>query len=442
MSTPTISEFRPQDIKWQIECLKSISGFDYKKGIFECLLSGSVGSAKSIVLAHLAVLMSLKYKNNTVIIGRRAMPQLKDTLLQMIIEHIGTDVNYEFNSSRGIIKFPNGSRIIAFSWADGNTKKARSYAASSIFIEELTENDDDEFYKELKMRAGRLNHIPESMIVCATNPDSPAHWAYKYFVMSKSENRKTFYSLTEHNPFLPQTYIQNIKETLSDKEIRRMLYGEWIEIKSDQVYYNYETTRNFINNKYVINKTLPIDIAFDFNIGENKPLSCCLSQYVNGKFHVFKETHIFSARTLDVVEDVINSGIFDNTHTVRIFGDASGKNRDTRSLGNDYDIIMKAFSNLTNKRIEYKILKANPPVRRRHNTLNGMFSNSLGEVRLYVYEGCEWVDEGLRLTKYKQGSGFIEDDSLPQQHVTTALGYMVDYIINLGENRKSSQIQL
>lgn len=443
MSTPSLTEFKPQLIKWQIDCLKEISKFDYKKGILEVLLSGSVGSAKSIILAHLAVLQSLKYKNNTVIIGRHAMPQLKDTLLQMIVEHIGNDVSYDFNSSRGIIKFPNGSKIIAFSWADGNYKKARSYAASSIFIEELTENDNDEFYKELKMRCGRLNHIPESMIVCATNPDSPSHWAYKYFVISKSTNRKVFYSLTEHNPFLPETYIQNIKETLSEKEIRRMLYGEWIEIKSNQIYYNYDPQRNFINDNYTINPSYPVDVAWDFNIGDGKPLSCCLGQYIAGRFHIFNEIHIYTARTFDVVKEIIEKGVLDQAHVVRVFGDPSGKNRDTRSLGNDYDIIIKELSNAyKDKKIEYCVQKSHPPIRRRHNTVNGMFMNANGEVRMYLYKNCSWIDEGLRLTKTKNGSAFLEDDSLPQQHITTALGYYVDFCINMMETRISQSFRL
>ena len=443
MSTPTITEFKPQNIKWQLECLKFVHRYDFSQGLLELLLSGSVGSAKSVILAHLAVLMSLKHKNNTVLICRRAMPQLKDTLLNMVVEHLGIEVNYEFNSTRGIIRFPNGSKILCFSWADKQYKKVRSYNISSAFIEELTENDDNEFYKEIKMRCGRLPHVPESMLVNATNPSSPSHWAYKYFILSKSKTRKVFYSLTEHNPYLPATYIQNIKETLSEKEIRRMLYGEWIEIKSDQIYYNYEPNRNFINGPYARAANRPVDLWWDFNIGEGKPMSCGMSQYDGKSFHVFGECHIFSARTMDIIEELHARKVFENVNVIRVFGDASGRNRDTRSLGNDYDIIIKALSNLyPSKRIEYHVPKSNPPVRRRHNTVNGMFMNSMGEVRLKLYQGTEWIDEGLRLTKSKSGSGFIEDDSLAQQHITTALGYMVDYLINLVENRKSIQTQL
>ena len=46
-----------------------------------------------------------------------------------------------------------------------------------------------------------------------------------------------------------------------------------------------------------------------------------------------------------------------------------------------------------------------------------------------LYKGAKAADEGFRLTKLKKGSGLIEDDSLKQQHVTTAIGYWVVYVL-------------
>jgi hypothetical protein len=82
--------------------------------------------------------------------------------------------------------------------------------------------------------------------------------------------------------------------------------------------------------------------------------------------------------------------------------------------------------------LEYsiEIPRANPPLRRRHNTTNGLCSNDLGEVGFYVYKGCDWVDEGFRLTAPKKGADNVEDDSLPQQHCTTAVSYWQDYIMH------------
>jgi hypothetical protein len=44
-----------------------------------------------------------------------------------------------------------------------------------------------------------------------------------------------------------------------------------------------------------------------------------------------------------------------------------------------------------------------------------------------VYKKAATLDEGMRLTKLRPGSQYIEDDSKRYQHITTALGYAVHY---------------
>ena len=88
---------------------------------------------------------------------------------------------------------------------------------------------------------------------------------------------------------------------------------------------------------------------------------------------------------------------------------------------------------------EFRVPRANPPIRRRHNIVNAHFMNENKEVRLVVYD--KWLDEGFRLTALKKGADLIEDDSLPQQHATTAIGYMVDYD-KYKQNEESRTIQL
>src|SRR5690606_19739242 len=157
----------------------------------------------------------LRHKKAHVGIGRLSMPNLKDTLFQMIIDHIGESIDVDIDKSRGIIKFrKTGSKITCVSWADKKYKKVRSYAFSAFVVEELTENDTDAAYKEIIMRIGRVPHIKETWLIMPTNPDSPAHWAYKKFIVGSrtSTTVKVYYSLTEENPFLPATYISKLQE--------------------------------------------------------------------------------------------------------------------------------------------------------------------------------------------------------------------------------------
>lgn len=397
-------------------------------GTHEVLLSGSVGSAKTILLAHLAITHAILYGPHANIgIGRRTKPELKETLVHVIQEHAGNLIPFEFNKTTSNFRFANGSRITAFSWADKQYKKFRSHEFSMFLIEELTENDDDEFYQEVFTRVGRIPSVPEKVIVCATNPDSPEHWAHKRWLVEQKPTRHAYFSKTAENHYLPQSYIEQLEQNLDPKLARRMLYGEWLSIAQDLIYYNYDKARNFRRENYQVKPAYPIHLCFDFNIGEGKPMSACLFQRYSKTFNVFAEVVVAGAKTLDQMEEMAARGLLDYPSLYIINGDATGKRRDSRSILSDYQIITDFLSKYRTKdgrsvNYEMRVPQSNPPIRTRHNMVNAQMLNEKGEVRLLVWN-CPTVDEGLRLTKLKPGSQYLEDDSKPWQHVTTALGY-------------------
>lgn len=431
-STPTFSEFDPRAIPMQLQVLKDIRTFDYSLGTHEILLSGSVGSSKSILMAHILARHCLENKKAGAMIGRRALPDLKDTLYKKIIEHLqGLPPNsFKDYDSTARVDFRNGSSIIARSWADKHYTKMRSLDLSIAAFEELAENkgDDATAYHEGTYRLGRLPHIKNPLIISATNPDAPDHWVYKHFIEPNSGGKKhptrhVYYSRTEDNPFLPRSYIEQLKRDLDPRMARRMLYGEWLEISGEVVYYEYNKDHNYRTSTFKPNPEYPVLLSWDFNIGEGKPMSCCAMQQIGGEFHIFAEVIIDGGRTADTVDELLDRGIVKEGFEYHIHGDASGKARDTRSNRSDYDIIAQKLNHAGIKYV-MKVPLANPPVRSRHNTVNAHFKNSFSEHRLFVWN-CPTVDEGFRLTKLKRGSSYIEDDSLRSQHVTTAVGYCI-----------------
>lgn len=453
-STPTLSEFDPALIPFQMRVVNDIRGrLDYSKGVQEILLSGSVGSAKSILMAHLIVTHCLMYPKAKALIGRLALPDLKDTLIQMILEHIEEDLvegrDYWHNKHPFKIKFSNGSQIIARTWHDKKFRKFRSQALSIAAVEEGTENTEEykEFYFELVQRIGRLPHVPESWIMVATNPDAPSHWLYKHFFVEQKEDRHVYLSRTHENPFLPTSYIEKLKSTLDPKQARRMLYGEWIELADEVVYYNYDRDRNFIDANPEIHPHIPIDLSHDFNIGEGKPMSANVSQYKGETFHFLRTFAVDGARTTDIMDEIAASGLLDmpNTH-IRVFGDASGKSRDTRSIKSDYQIIKEYLDNYQRKdgqnlKVEMMVPLSNPPIRDRHNLVNAQFKDANGKVKCFVYKGAATLDEGFRLTKLKKGGNYIEDDSFRAQHCTTAAGYMIHYLLKRMQPQKKAYVR-
>ncbi len=451
-STPTLTKFNPRLIPYQYQVLKLIrTELDYSLGAHEILLSGSVGSAKSILMAHIALTHCLLNPGARFLLGRRSMPDLRSTIFLKILEHIGADLieeedEFVENKTIASIKLPmNGSEIISRSWADKHYHKMRSLELSGAAIEETTENRDSEFYEEIKMRVGRLPHVKENIIINATNPAGPDHWLYNHFNIGDPENRintrHVFYSVTTDNPFLPPQYIEQLKRDLDPKLAQRMIYGQWVEIKGEVVYYAYEKAVNFRDVDYVVDPKHPIIITFDFNIGEGKPMSVALGQYIDGIFHWFDEVIINGARTAETIEEIDGRGYFRKDWKYIIAGDASGKHKDTRSHRSDYDIILKGFQDRQLQH-EYLVPLANPPVRTRHNKVNAQFKNTLGQIRCFTYKKCKKLDQGFRLVKLKPGADYIEDDSKDYQHVTTAVGYAIIALINRADSKPQGSQRL
>jgi PBSX family phage terminase large subunit len=447
-NTPSFSEFNPSIIPFQDKVIDDIyCNLDYSKGTQELLCSGSIGSSKSILGAHLVVRHCLEFRGARVAICRRALPQLRETIFTKIIEHLQQDNilegrDYYPNESRCSIWFPKtGSEILSITWADKKSKKARSYELSCALIEEATENEesDKDVIDEILMRCGRLPHIPHKWLMFLTNPDAPSHFIYKRFFVDKNENRRVYLSKTEDNPFLPPEYIKGLKAILDPKMARRMLYGEWLDIRGETIYHQYgdEHEPDF---EYTVDRTQPVYFSWDFNIGSGKPLSTIFYQKINGIFHFFDEVVIEGARTESNLEDAENRGLFKLSNTFICQGDASGKHKDTRNNLSDYDIIDKFMHSLAKeKQISYsrQVPTVNPPVRKRHNIVNAYLRNDLGQIRILVYPKAKTLREAFRLTKLKKGADYIEDDTKFFQHVGTAAGYGITWH-ELFDNRKKS----
>lgn len=440
-SGTSLTTFVPDAVPYQRKVVNLIRrDWDYSEGNLEILLSGSYGSAKSILMAHLAITHCLFFPKAVAMLARKAMPDLKATIFKEVIEHLDCEglvdgVDYWTNSSGSpSITFSNGSRIETISWADKKYRKGRSRKVSFLCIEELTENnqDDREAFMTLKARLRRLPHVKENVLIAATNPDAPSHWAYKYFFEEKAPTKFVFKSVTTDNPFLDPIYIEQLIRDLDPRAIQRYIYGEWIELQKDQVYYNYSQETNFRTDFNFV-RGEDLILTHDFNIGSGKPMSAAAMSKRGEVYHAFRAFHVEGARTSDIMEEIAASGLLDEAGMITVYGDATGKSRDTRSIKSDYDIIREFLANYKTKdgrtlRFQLKVPLANPPIRRRHNIVNAYCKNGLGEVRFYCYD--KWIDEGMRLTAFKKGADMIEDDSLPQQHVTTAIGYTIDFDAN------------
>jgi len=444
MSDYYFSAFNP--FGYQRSVLDLWHHYDYKNKFYpEILLSGSVGSAKSSLLAFIAILHCVTWKKARVGISRMGMPDLKKTLFQEIVDSLENDPAFkEASSMRTLghgghyfmsrntaeIHFANGSVIIPMTFGDKNWGRPKSYLFSLVLMEEGTEFDD-EFYEIensgfdlLRGRINRLSHVKQNALIIASNPGEPDHFLYKYFMEEGEDhpNRFVFYSETDKNPYLDPNYIEQLRASYSPLMAERYLRGKWISLIGKGIYHAYDQRRNYRRKDYLVQENLPIHVCYDFNVGDNKPMSAVVFQYYDDAYHVFAESIIDnSIWSLDCLEDLEGKGILSHSQEIIIHGDATGNARSANSKQTNYELIRDW---LTHRGYTFKIQvpRANPPITTRHIRVNSMCQNDLKEVRLFVYKACPTLNQGLKLTKFKKNS-HIEDDSKRYQHCTTSLGY-------------------
>jgi hypothetical protein len=116
-----------------------------------------------------------------------------------------------------------------------------------------------------------------------------------------------------------------------------------------------------------------------------------------------------------------------NKH-VLIYGDPSGKNGEKHGHASDYtDIegVLKAHGWSYDRRVK----AAHPAIKDRQNSVRAKIRTADGAISLYVNPAtAEWCDKGLSTVQLQEGSTFQENQKDNQyQHVTTAIGYCVDY---------------
>lgn len=459
--------FNPLIIPYQYNVIYDIKNhFNYDDGPHFVMLSGSIGSAKSVLMAWLVIKHCTEFAGARCLLGRKSLVDLTDTIFQEILDMLEgalvENVDYWVNFTRKSIRFKNGSEVISRSWHDKKYKKFRSLKLSMIVIEELTENDSKDwaFFNECIGRLGRAKDknnrtIPENLFISATNPDDPSHPAYDFFIKDSKKkgnyaykededgnrNIHTYYSLTSDNPFLPAWYHASLRKKYDPKVIRRMLYGEWLYISTDVIYGQYDPEKHVVDD-FKLKKTLPITLSFDFNISKGKPMSSCAYQFNkratnrvgDKRFTFFEEVAVEGARTEDALDEWAGKGIFDMPHnpTIIIHGDASGKAGTSKSKNTDYEIIEKFLANYCRKddeKLDYiiDVPKTNPSLRDSHNIVNGQLENADGEVAVSVLRGLDQVDKGFRNTRLKENAGYLEDQTTEGQDMSSAFRYGIWY---------------
>ena len=398
---------------------------------------GGYGSGKTWCGSLLGVMLARKYPGCRGLVGAKEYELVKNTTLQSYFEHLDAmgylrDRDYKYNKIDKKITLSNGSEIL-FKGLD-DPEKFKSLNLHWAEIEEASQISDNSF-KQLIGRLRNTNRKPSwgdfrFRLFGHTNPQPNKGWIWKRFVENPKENYRLIIAPTADNIYLPEHYIESMKDEYDPEYYRINVLGEFGNYSSGLVVKGFgkENERKI---EYNSNETLYL--TCDFNVD---PMCWCLAHKDDKNIYFFDELVIENTSTQACIEEFLRRYPKHRAPIV-ICGDASGDWRSANSEFTNYMIIRRALE-LYGYDFEFKVRQFNPPILRRIQSFNARVRNAKNECHVFVNpEKCKWLMHNVYNLSFKEGTSIVDVPTLKQikndrdskflEHPFDAASYLVEY---------------
>jgi len=251
-------------------------------------------------------------------------------------------------------------------------------------------------------------------------PDGLGHY---YDMCQKAEagitpDRKVYH--WKSADILSPKVIKEAKDSMSEQQFRQE-YEASFETAQGRIYpdYNKEnhTTRTIQPHEQLL-------WMHDQNF---TPLSSSIGVRDNDDLYLLDEIVLTSAISLQSALEFVEKFKNHKNKNVILYGDASGKAGEKHGHESDYTDIEGVLRS-HGWQVTRRIKAANPPIKDRQNAVRAKVKTANGKRSLFINPNtAAWSDKGLATVQLQEGSTFQEDQKNQYQHITTAIGYMIDY---------------
>lgn len=116
--------------------------------------------------------------------------------------------------------------------------------AAGAYVDELTLLPE-EFFSQLLARLS----VPGAKLFATTNPDGPAHWARKKFLLRQNTlDLRSWHFTLDDNPALDPAYVEALKNEYTGLWYRRFILGEWC-LAEGAIYSMWDDTKHVVTDK-------------------------------------------------------------------------------------------------------------------------------------------------------------------------------------------------
>lgn len=218
---------------------------------------------------------------------------------------------------------------------------------------------------------------------------------------------------------LPPDVIASAKRQMSEKQFRQEFEASF-ETVSGRIYEDYDTTNH---TDRLIEPHEQLMWMHDQNY---TPLSSAIGVRDGDDVYLLDEIVLTSAISKQsAMEFVEKYKDHENKHVI-IYGDPAGRAGEKHGHASDYTDI-EAVLNDNGWIYTRNVKNKHPAIKDRQNAVRAKIKTADGHISLFVNPvTAKWCDKGLSTVQLQEGSTFQEDQKNQYQHITTAIGYMID----------------
>lgn len=318
------------------------------------------------------------------------------------------NIPYRQNKKDNFFEIENFGKIIMRSM--DKPEKIIGFETGDCVIDELDtlshDKAKDVFGKIVaRTRKKKPNGLPNTRAV-VTTPEG-FRFVYEKWKKDPMKGSELIKAPTSSNPFLPDDYIDSLRETHTEALLEAYLMGEFVNMTAASVYSEFK--RELHHTSDTIQSGDVLHIGMDFNVGEMAAV-----------IHVLRDNQ---PRAVDELGKILDTPAMIAQikklwpeHSIIVYPDASGNNRKSQDASqSDIKLLRDAgFSVFVNNK--------NPRVRDRILSMNAMFKSGSYLVNV---DKCPMYVETLEKQAYdKHGE---PDKTSGLDHHGDAGGYFIVY---------------
>lgn len=297
---------------------------------------------------------------------------------------------------------------------------------------------------DVKSSAWEANIFPALNTVTPTRPDYRA-WCW---LTGVPDGLNHYYDLCEYaktsgDPdwgvyhwksadILPLDVIEAAKRVMSAQQYRQEFEASF-ETATGRIYPDYSEAN------YTTEEIKPHEQLLWFHDFNYTPMSSGIGVRRGDSVYCLDEIILISAIALQSAMEFVERYKNHQNKHVLMYGDPAGRAGEKHGHASDYTE-MEKYLRANGWTVSRRVKNAAPSIKDRQNAVRAKIKNAAGEHSLFVNtKKCVYTHKGLATVQLKEGSSFQENET-EYQHITTAIGYMIDYDFPIAGHAQRAQI--